>query len=50
MVPGVAVRLSCVTYCRIRIKLAVTSTTDELPFLATLIEPVCLIPPIPGVK
>src|SRR5262245_39938717 len=38
MVPGVALRLSCVTYCHIRIKLAATSTTDEPAFLATLIE------------
>ena len=37
MVPGVALRLSCVTYCHIRIKLAATST-DEPAFLATLIE------------
>jgi hypothetical protein len=38
MVPDVALRLSCVTYCHIRIKLAATSTTDEPAFLATLIE------------
>jgi hypothetical protein len=38
MVPGVALRLNCVTYCHIRIKLAATSTTDEPAFLATLIE------------
>jgi len=38
MVLGVAPRLSCVTYCHIRIKLAATSTTDELAFLANLIE------------
>jgi len=38
MVLGVALRLSCVTYCHIRIKLAATSTTDELAFLANLIE------------
>ena len=38
MVPGVPLRLSCVTYCHIRIKLAATSTTDEPAFLATLIE------------
>ena len=38
MVPGVALRLSCVTYCHIRIKLVATSTTDEPAFLATLIE------------
>jgi hypothetical protein len=37
MVPGVALRLSCVTYCHIRIKLAATST-DEPTFLTTLIE------------
>jgi len=37
MVPGVALRLSCVTYCHIRIKLAATST-DESAFLATLIK------------
>jgi hypothetical protein len=37
MVPGVALRLSCVTYRHIRIKLAATST-DELAFLAILIE------------
>src|SRR5262249_4152828 len=37
IVPGVALRLSCVTYCHIRIKLAATST-DEPAFLATLIE------------
>jgi hypothetical protein len=37
MVPGVALRLSCVTYCHIRIKLAATST-DEATFLTTLIE------------
>src|SRR5262249_51213702 len=37
MVSGVALGLSCVTYCHIRIKLAATST--DLPaFLATLIE------------
>jgi hypothetical protein len=38
MVPGVALRLSCVTYCHIRIKLAATSTTDEPAFLTTLIS------------
>ena len=38
MVLGVALRLSCVTYCHIRIKLAATSTIDEPAFLATLIE------------
>jgi hypothetical protein len=37
MVPGVALRRSCVTYCHIRIKLAGTST-DEPAFPATLIE------------
>ena len=37
MVLSVALRLSCVTYCHIRIKLAATST-DEPAFLATLIE------------
>ena len=35
---GCALRLSCLTYCHIRIKLAATSTTDELAFLANLIE------------
>jgi hypothetical protein len=34
---GLALRLSCVTYCHIRIKLAATSA-DEPAFLATLIE------------
>src|SRR5262249_30979457 len=38
MVLGVTLRLSCVTYCHVRIKLAATSTTDELASLATLIE------------
>ena len=38
MVPGVALRLSCVTYCHIRIKLAATSTTNESSFPATLVE------------
>src|SRR5262245_60170555 len=38
MMSGVALGLSCVTYCHIRIKLAATSTTDEPAFLATLIE------------
>src|SRR5262245_56786799 len=38
LVPGVALGLSCVTYCHIRIKLAATSTTDEPAFLATLID------------
>ena len=37
MVPGLALRLSCVTYRHIRIKLAATST-DEPAFLVTLIE------------
>ena len=35
---GCALRLSCLTYCHIRIKLAATSTIDEPAFLATLIE------------
>jgi hypothetical protein len=38
MVPGVALRLSCVTYCHIRIELAATSTTNESAFPATLVE------------
>jgi hypothetical protein len=37
MMPGVALRLSCVTYCHIRIKVAATST-DKPVLLTTLIE------------